>query len=255
MFDLAERALRRLGTDYHSVARTWLYVSDILSWYGDLNKSRSACYRRFGLMPEHANGRILLPASTGIEGDTPSGAAVTMDLLAVELEPGSSIEVHQMTNPRQKDAFAYGSAFSRGAAVSAPGGTWISFSGTAAIDEAGVSCHPGDFRAQMHMTLDVVEALIGQEGASLSRHLQRHALPQGGAVRARVSAGAARAWAGGAARRAGRGRRLPRRPALRDGRHGGRTQGLTTTKAMAGSTPISRRCRPRSPRSPRSPSA
>ncbi len=168
MFDLAEGALRRLGTDYHSVARTWLYVSDILSWYGDLNKSRSACYRRFGLMPAQGNGRILLPASTGIEGDTPSGAAVTMDLLAAGLEPGSSVEIHQMTNPRQKDAFAYGSAFSRGAAVRAPGGTWISFSGTAAIDEAGVSCHPGDFRAQMHMTLDVVEALIGQEGASLS---------------------------------------------------------------------------------------
>ncbi len=73
-----------------------------------------------------------------------------------------------MTNPRQKDAFAYGSAFSRGAAVRMPGATWISFSGTAAIDEAGVSCHPGDFRAQMHMTLDVVEALIAQEGATLA---------------------------------------------------------------------------------------
>jgi len=168
MFGLAERALRHVGTDYRSVVRTWLYVSDILSWYGDLNKARSACYRRFGLMPAEGNEGILLPASTGIEGDAPSGAAVTMDLLATVLKPGSRIEVHQMTNPRQKDAFAYGSAFSRGAAVRMPGATWISFSGTAAIDEAGVSCHPGDFRAQMHMTFDVVEALIGQEGASLA---------------------------------------------------------------------------------------
>jgi enamine deaminase RidA (YjgF/YER057c/UK114 family) len=167
MFERAERALNALGADYASVTRTWLYVSDILSWYGDLNKARSACYRRFGLMPAASQRRILLPASTGIQGDTPGGAAVAMDLLATVLEPGSSVEVHQMTNPRQKDAFAYGSAFSRGAAVRMPGATWISFSGTAAIDEAGRSCHPGDFRAQMHMTLDIVEALIAQEGASL----------------------------------------------------------------------------------------
>jgi len=168
MFDLAEHLLNGLGTDYRSVTRTWLYVSDLLSWYGDLNKARSACYGRFGLMPAAGSRRILLPASTGIEGDTPAGAAVTMDLLAAVLEPGSRIEVRQMTNPRQKDAFAYGSAFSRGAAIRRPGATWISFSGTAAIDEAGLSCHPGDFRAQMHMTLDVVEALIAQEGAVLA---------------------------------------------------------------------------------------
>ena len=49
-----------------------------------------------------------------------------------------------------------------------PDATWVSFSGTAAIDEAGRSCFPGDFRAQMNMTLDVVEALIAQEGAGLA---------------------------------------------------------------------------------------
>jgi enamine deaminase RidA (YjgF/YER057c/UK114 family) len=168
MFEAAQGLLRGIGTDYRSVARTWLYVSDILSWYGKLNGARSACYRRFGLMPAAGSRAILLPASTGIEGRAPSGAAVTMDLLATVLEPGSRIEVGQMTNPRQKDAFAYGSAFSRGAAIRMPDATWISFSGTAAIDEAGLSCHPGDFRAQMHMTLDVVEALLAQEGAGLA---------------------------------------------------------------------------------------
>ena len=171
MFDVAEQLLERQGTDYRSVARTWLYVSDILAWYSEFNRVRSGKYERFGLMPESgARGAraILLPASTGIEGNAATGAAVTMDLLATVLGPDSGIRVKQMSNPRQKDAFTYGSAFSRGAVILTPDATWVSFSGTAAIDEAGRSCFPGDFRAQMNMTLDVVEALIAQEGAGLA---------------------------------------------------------------------------------------
>jgi enamine deaminase RidA (YjgF/YER057c/UK114 family) len=117
---------------------------------------------------ESTNGNpILLPASTGIEGDGLDAAAATMDLLATVLEPDSDIEIHQMTNEKQKDAFRYGSAFSRGAAIRMPRATWISISGTASIDEAGVTVFPGDFRAQMNKTLDAIEALIAQEGATL----------------------------------------------------------------------------------------
>jgi enamine deaminase RidA (YjgF/YER057c/UK114 family) len=43
----------------------------------------------------------------------------------------------------------------------------IQVSGTAAIDEAGVSLYPGDVRAQIECTFDKIEALIGQEGAGL----------------------------------------------------------------------------------------
>jgi len=176
MFDRADGLLRTQNTDYRSVARTWLYISGILSWYGEFNKVRSAKYGHFGLMPAlgpvgepgGSNGKaILLPASTGIEGSTPAGAAVTMDFLSARLSPGGGIEIHQMTNRKQKDAFKYGSAFSRGAAISMPGATWISLSGTAAIDEAGATMHVGDFKAQMNATLNAIEALIAQEGAGL----------------------------------------------------------------------------------------
>jgi len=170
MFDRADRLLRTQDTDYRSVARTWLYLSRILSWYGEFNKVRNAKYGHFGLMPEpdSSNGKgILLPASTGIEGSTPTGAAVTMDFLSARLSPGSVIEIHQMTNSKQKDAFKYGSAFSRAAAIRMPHATWISLSGTAAIDEAGMTMHAGDFKAQMNATLDAIEALIAQEGAGL----------------------------------------------------------------------------------------
>ncbi len=170
MFVRADELLRTQQTDYRSVARTWLYLNKILSWYDNLNEVRTARYEQFGLMPEpsSSNGEaILLPASTGIEGTTPAGGAVTMDLLSAQISPESVIEIHQMTNRKQKDAFKYGSAFSRGAAIRLPEATWISLSGTAAIDEAGVTMHIGDFKAQMNETLDAVEALIGQEGACL----------------------------------------------------------------------------------------
>jgi enamine deaminase RidA (YjgF/YER057c/UK114 family) len=176
MFDRADELLRTQNTDYRSVARTWLYLNRILSWYGEFNKVRNVKYGEFGLMPAlgpagepgGSNGNaILLPASTGIEGSTPAGAAVTMDCLSARLSPGSAIEIHQMTNSKQQDAFKYGSAFSRAAAIRMPHATWISLSGTAAIDEAGITMHVGDFKAQMNATLDAVEALIAQEGAGL----------------------------------------------------------------------------------------
>jgi len=171
MFLQADALLRSQQTDYRSVARTWIYLSKILDWYGEFNGVRSHRYGQFGLMPDPAKtggNHLLLPASTGIEADGSHGAEATMDVLAAVVGDGSPVEIHQMTNARQKDAFQYGSAFSRGAAIRMPGATVISISGTAAIDEAGVSLFPGDFHAQMHRTLDTIEALIAQEGAALS---------------------------------------------------------------------------------------
>jgi enamine deaminase RidA (YjgF/YER057c/UK114 family) len=43
----------------------------------------------------------------------------------------------------------------------------IQVSGTAAIDEHGVSLHPGDIRSQINCTFDRIETLLGQEGADL----------------------------------------------------------------------------------------
>jgi len=171
MFDQADRLLRGQHTDYRTVTRTWIYLSKILDWYNDFNKVRNAKYDGFGLMPRASGGggnSILLPASTGIEGEAPNHAAATMDILATITGPESPVEIHQMTNVKQKDAFRYGSAFSRGAAIRLPGATWISISGTASIDEEGATVHEGDFRRQAHATLDTIEALIAQEGATLS---------------------------------------------------------------------------------------
>lgn len=171
MFERANRILESEGFTYRDVARTWIYLPNILQWYAGFNTARSAMYREFGILaaapPETGGRRTLLPASTGISGLNPHGAGPMMDLLAVTAPPECPVKVEQMTNVRQKDAFEYGSAFSRGAWIREPDVEQIQVSGTAAIDERGKSLFPGDSRAQIFRTFESIEALIAPAGASL----------------------------------------------------------------------------------------
>jgi len=167
MLDRAERILRENGASYRDVVRTWFYVSDILDWYAAFNKVRNEKYGEFGIMPGPGDRDLLLPASTGIRGDAPSGAATTMDLIAIIEEAGSRPDVKQLTNTTQLDAFRYGSAFSRGALIQEPDVSLIEVSGTAAIDQQGKSQFVDDIRGQINCTIDKIEKLIGKKGAGL----------------------------------------------------------------------------------------
>ncbi|MCK4284441.1 MAG: hypothetical protein KAX44_09010 [Candidatus Brocadiae bacterium] len=171
MFERASRILLAQGASYRDVVQTWVYLSDILAWYDQFNQVRNAEYSKLGfeigVSSTSDTGRLCLPASTGIRGENPFGAACVMDLLAIVGEPGAGPEIVYLSNVKQNEAYAYGSAFSRGACVREPDVTHIQVSGTAAIDESGTSLFPGDVRAQINRTLDTVEALVAQDGATL----------------------------------------------------------------------------------------
>jgi enamine deaminase RidA (YjgF/YER057c/UK114 family) len=66
------------------------------------------------------------------------------------------------------EAFAYAkpSSFSRGMRIELNGLTILLISGTASIDEHGVSVHIGDFRAQMQRTLSNIAGLLESEGCT-----------------------------------------------------------------------------------------
>jgi 2-iminobutanoate/2-iminopropanoate deaminase len=66
------------------------------------------------------------------------------------------------------EAYAYAkpSSFSRGMRIDLNGITILLISGTASIDEQGVSVHIGDFRAQMKRTLDNITGLLESEGCT-----------------------------------------------------------------------------------------
>jgi enamine deaminase RidA (YjgF/YER057c/UK114 family) len=168
MIQRAAEILESQGASYCDVIRTWFYLADILGWYPEFNRVRTAIYGRFGILPGPGNGRLKLPASTGIHGELRTGVAGALDLLAVVGPPESRPLVKQLSNPDQQDAFKYGSAFSRGALIHQSNLSLIQVSGTAAIDEQGQSLYAGDVRAQIDRTFEKIDALIGQEGAVLA---------------------------------------------------------------------------------------
>lgn len=161
----AERMLHANGLSYHDTVRTWFYLSNILGWYSEFNEARNAAYQRLGLMPADHDARCVLPASTGIRGDSPNGAACFIDLLAVA-SPAGTPTVEHVRNPGQKEAYKYGSAFSRCAVIHLPDEDLLEISGTAAIDEQGRSLHPGDIRSQVRCTLEKIACLLKQARAS-----------------------------------------------------------------------------------------
>jgi 2-iminobutanoate/2-iminopropanoate deaminase len=64
------------------------------------------------------------------------------------------------------EAYAYGSAFSRGMRIDLNGLTILLISGTASIDENGQTVHVGDLRAQLRRTYDNITKLLASEGAT-----------------------------------------------------------------------------------------
>jgi len=79
------------------------------------------------------------------------------------------IQKRAMTNHGVlNEAYAYAkpSSFSRGMRIDLNGLTILLISGTASIDENGVSVHIGDFRAQLRRTYWNITQLLEAEGAT-----------------------------------------------------------------------------------------
>jgi enamine deaminase RidA (YjgF/YER057c/UK114 family) len=171
MFRQAEKMLRTEGADYKDVVRTWIYIRDILDWYGDFNGVRNRCYSEYGFLgnadPKAAYEQIYLPASTGIEGRNPAGRPAQMDVLAVKRSPSSAVRVRPIYGVKQRSPFRYGSAFSRAMVIEEPGSKLVLVSGTASIDEQGRSVFIGDPEAQIRQTLNVVSTLVAPEGVTM----------------------------------------------------------------------------------------
>jgi len=167
VFHTAGAFLHHIGGSMRSVVRTWLWLRDICSWYGDLNAARSAFFRSEGLIPPDGS-RPRLPASTGIGLGSAAGEAVMLDLIAV---PGREAHIRFLeAGGEQQSAFAYGSAFSRAGIAPTPGGTTMFISGTASIDPVGRTEHIDDIEAQIDSTIAHVRALLRQEGCD-DRHI------------------------------------------------------------------------------------
>jgi len=79
------------------------------------------------------------------------------------------VEKRAITNHRVlNEAYDYQkpSSFARGMRIDLNGLTILLISGTASIDENGVSVHIGDFKAQLHRTYHNITGLLESEGAT-----------------------------------------------------------------------------------------
>jgi enamine deaminase RidA (YjgF/YER057c/UK114 family) len=156
-YERAEAALSLAGMTFGQVVRTWVFIEDILGWYADLNRARTAFYRQRGIFDG------LVPASTGVGARNPLGAAVALNLLA--LAPlGPEIAVTRVPSPLQCSAEDYGSSFSRAIEIEEPGLRRLMVSGTASIAPDGQTVHADDLGAQIELTMNVVEAILVSRG-------------------------------------------------------------------------------------------
>lgn len=172
MFEKANQIIKSYGGSFDNVVRTWIYLSDILDWYDDFNCARTEKFNQFDMLQNSSNGKVVedifMPASTGIAGNNPMGASGAMDVLAIIPGENSSLKIAQTAGEKQKSPYRYKSAFSRAMTIKDGSRKQILLSGTAAIDDKGISLYPGDTRSQILKTLEVVDKLISSEGASYS---------------------------------------------------------------------------------------
>lgn len=156
MFAAAEDLLGRAGMGFRDVVRTWIHLREMDRDYAELNRGRREFFASRGIDP--------VPASTGIGGGpAPAEHDLCLGVYAVRADP--PVERTVMTAPTLNEAPQYGADFARGMRIVEANKIALHVSGTASIDEAGRTAHPGDFDAQADRMLVNVAALLEGQGA------------------------------------------------------------------------------------------
>jgi enamine deaminase RidA (YjgF/YER057c/UK114 family) len=161
-FATIHHALAQAEMSLKDVARTWFFLDDILSWYGNFNRVRNTVFEQHELRPGS------LPASTGVRARNPFGASLAAGVWAVKPHNAATRVISHVGSPRQCAATAYGSAFSRAVEINTGGHRQLLVSGTASIDPDGTTAHVGDARSQIELTMRVVSDLLDSRGMSFA---------------------------------------------------------------------------------------
>ncbi|MDP6546149.1 MAG: RidA family protein [Phycisphaerae bacterium] len=160
-FDMMEAAIKLGGMEFSNIVRTWLYLDELLQWYDPFNRVRDDFFRQRGVFD------ALVPASTGISGANPAGAAVIAGAMGVQVL-NDSVTASPLPSPLQCPALEYGSSFSRAIELSQPHCKRVVVSGTASIEPGGKTVYLDDVPGQIDLTMRVVFAILESRGASWS---------------------------------------------------------------------------------------
>jgi enamine deaminase RidA (YjgF/YER057c/UK114 family) len=154
VFEKLQTGLASAGMTMKDIVRTWFYLDDMLSWYGEFNRVRNDVFARNELRSN------CLPASTGVGGRNPMSAALAAAVWAVRPHDQAAKVMHFAPSPEQCPASSYGSAFSRAVEIRSAGFRRLLVSGTASIAPDGKTEHIGDARAQIERSMQVVGAIL-----------------------------------------------------------------------------------------------
>jgi len=154
VFEKLQTGLASAGMTMKDIVRTWFYLDDILSWYVEFNRVRNDVFAHNELRPHR------LPASTGVGGRNPMGAALAATVWAIHPHDQAVKVMHFAPSPEQCPASSYGSAFSRAVEIRSAGFRRLLVSGTASIAPDGKTEHIGDARAQIERSMQVVGAIL-----------------------------------------------------------------------------------------------
>jgi len=152
-FQIMEAALEENGFRFTDTVRTWIYLDRLLDWYVDFNRVRNTFFDETDIFSH------MVPASTGIGASNPFGAAIMMDVLAIQPKT-DLVKIKAVNSPLQNPALDYKSSFSRAVELKFPTHRSLLISGTASIDPDGKTAYQGDPEKQIRLTMDVVKALL-----------------------------------------------------------------------------------------------
>ena len=156
-----ENGLKLAEMNMTDLFRTWFFNNKILDWYDDFNETRTPFYNERSIFDG------LLPASTGIGGNNPTGSSLIASGMAMQ-PINEKITLKEILSPLQCSANDYGSSFSRAVEVSFPDHRRLFISGTASIDPIGKTIHIGNIKDQVSQTLDIVGAILKSRGMAYS---------------------------------------------------------------------------------------
>ncbi|WP_136061354.1 RidA family protein [Pontiella sulfatireligans] len=153
VFEKMEDLLKQADMEFTDIARTWIYLNNLLEWYDEFNVVRTKFFR------EHGTFDKMVPASTGIGAGTAAGEEMVCALLAVKPKH-DGVKVFAVPSPLQCAAIDYKSSFARAVEIDQPGSRLLTISGTASIEPGGATVHIDDTEKQIKLTMEVVHAIL-----------------------------------------------------------------------------------------------
>jgi enamine deaminase RidA (YjgF/YER057c/UK114 family) len=157
VFDKMQAALAHTGMSFRNVVRTWMYLADLLNWYGAFNTARTRFFN------DHDVFSTMMPASTGIGVLNPFGSALVASAFGFAPTDGR-VSIQTVPSPLQCSAANYKSSFSRAAEVIYPDWRHLFVSGTASITPNGETAYRDDAAHQIALTMRVTDAILRSRG-------------------------------------------------------------------------------------------